>query len=245
MDIITLLRILFRRWIVLVPLLALTVGSAYMVMRRVDPAYEAKASVLFLPSSLSQEDPSNPFQQISQAIETTAQAIALVLTDGDVARTLASNERGTYTITPEKDSPIIHIRVTADQPEWALATLDGVLTDVDSELRTRQARVGSPEKAYIQASILTRSSKAKALYGSRVRSVAATIVVGICATVVAALITEALAQRRRARRDKTASVPRVGRMDPETDLLMPVGKAARNAGASSEALRDKSASDAR
>ncbi|MEZ5218831.1 MAG: LamG-like jellyroll fold domain-containing protein [Ilumatobacteraceae bacterium] len=199
MDVGTLIRILIRRWWVVLPLLGLTFGGAFWFSSSVEPAYQTKAAVLLIGPSIQGGQEINPLAEVPRTLNTTAVAIALIVSDTEVRDELSSlGFVPTYTITVTPDTPIINVTVRSDSPEGALATLDSVVDFIRVKLDNEQSEFGSPEEQYIRTALLQRSSRAQALYGARDRVVLIVLGLGAALTaVVAVAINSLLAERER------------------------------------------------
>lgn len=192
MDLGTLIRILLRRWYVVLPLLAITLITAVQIGRSIDPDYQARGSVLLIGPNISQGDEVNPLAELRSPLNTTALAIGLIAVDEQTRTEVRQlGFQGTYEVDVTPNTPIINIRVRATTPEQALLTLEAVIDAVKLKLDERQRGVDAPEDSLIQGETLTKTTTSRALYGSRDRAVAGIMAVGLVAAASAAVLFEA------------------------------------------------------
>src|SRR5918995_2775276 len=76
MDLLTALKILIRRYPVVLTGLVLTLLGVFQVGKMIEPTYEAKSTVLLLSPGSST---TNPFNEFGANLEVTADAIMVVL----------------------------------------------------------------------------------------------------------------------------------------------------------------------
>jgi hypothetical protein len=207
LDLTTLLKILLRRWYVVVPLLSLTVFGVLYARDNVEPTFQGQAQIILTPPAITDteaEDPDNPFLESNRALATTARALAIVINSADNNNRVREGFPGTkFTVAAVENEPILDIRTSADAPDAAIALRDKVVEEATVQLRDIQTDAGAPEQRLI-GYLSVEPSRPKALFGSRDRAVVATFALGVVATVSAALLLEAFLGRRRRRAELLA-----------------------------------------
>lgn len=205
MDFGTLIRIILRRWIVVIPILLLAFGLAWRTGSSALPDYEANSTMILLQAPDAE---TNPLAEIGRPVNTAALAIALAVNDPESHRRLAElGHKGAYQLGAVEDQPLINIVTTGRSPGQALGLLDAVKEAVRLELDQFQISLDAPQSQFMTTRALSNSPTARPLYGSRDRAVAAIIVLGMGAAITAAIMLESFLTRRRPRPDLVAQGP--------------------------------------
>ena len=201
MDLLTALKILIRRWPVVLIGLAITVFGFFQIGAMIAPTYEAKSTVLLLSPGSST---TNPFNDFGANLDVTADALMVVLQSPAGAENLKANG-ATGTFKLERTSgPLVDITASAGSKAEATKTVEVVVEGVKNELLVRQQ--SSPEEQRITVSELTLPV-ATAKLGSRIRAQFVVVAIGLTGTVAAALAVDAIMRQRneaRLRREEEA-----------------------------------------
>jgi capsular polysaccharide biosynthesis protein len=217
-DLLTTIRILLRRWFVVVPMLLLTAGGAYYAMQAVSPSYEASGAVVLLGPATAGAPvkgeptpaPVNPYLQFGGALETTGEIVSRTLMSADEVDKLSRRgatsayEVGTGS---EGGSPIVNVIATDTDEAAAIRTVAIVVAEVRTELQRRQAAAGAPPSQFIRVENVTIPTKATKMAGSTMRAVAAVLALGLAVSCGLGFMAEAIAVRRAGR--STAYEPAV------------------------------------
>jgi capsular polysaccharide biosynthesis protein len=213
MDFGTLIRILVRRWYVVLPTLLITFLVAYTQVSSVKPEYTATGSILILQPAVDPAAPApttanqNPFAQLSAPLRTTAVVISGVLSDKAVHTQISqSGLSRDFTVTVDPDAPVTTITATAGSPKVAVATVNGLMARFTTELQARQTASGVPPTQQLQTQTLSAPTGAEKDSSNRSRAMGAFAVLGVIAALCAALTAENVAGRRRRRPPPTAAV---------------------------------------
>jgi hypothetical protein len=207
-DLRTLLTIVVRRWVVVVPTIVVALIVGYRVMGSVETKYEAKGSVaLLLPAQSQAQSPANgapqttagpaaavtanPFTNVPASLHRTAQLFASVL-NGDAQKNAV--ERGgnsrDYRVTVDRDAPILRITATADTSKQAIATARSVIDAARQQVVLRETNRNVPEDARIDTDVLAAPTRATALHGDQIRVLLALIALSIAAVIGVALLVD-------------------------------------------------------
>ena len=213
MDFLTLMKILVRRWYVVVPTIVLSLVVGTSMVSSVEAQYEANGSVLLLGprehQRLPNADPTvppllrNPYTEFSPSLTTTAAALELIL-DNDAHRR-AIKEAGLsdeYEVLATEDSPTLDVTVQAASSAVAVETLETIFSTLSQELQERQAAVGAPPELQITSQPLVLPDRAAETTVARDRALAAFSVLGLLATISVALVTDSIIGNRRRRADQ-------------------------------------------
>lgn len=235
--------VILRRWYVVLPAFALSVGSAALVYATM-PAHYTSGSVLVLTSPTTggslPADPDiptgvvNPLLNFNQGLSTSAAILIQALNAPEVAAEIgvSPDSPTTYRVSngssnPEllTSGPFVFIVGESPSAHEAADIVRRVADQARVELRARQAAVDAPEQTYIEISVVAPATTPEAKRGSKSRATAAALGIGFVASLFAAFATESIAlawRRRRAQRAPTHTEPH----DPVTQADTRVDKAA-------------------
>lgn len=203
MDLWQVLMILLRRWYVVIPVLLLTAYVANQASGRVDPTYNAYASVFVYVENRAPEG--NP------PTEQSAQAASVALDAPKVRQRLAdAGLSPQYSVRARSRNPFMDVSVEAGSPEVALETVRGVVNLIPEEFASRpqiyagrSPLAGQPGGPRLAIEVLAGPAVEDAAYEGRTRLVVVIAAVGLVAAVLLALLTELLVRAvRRHRRQK-------------------------------------------
>jgi hypothetical protein len=184
MDLLTALKILIRRWPVVLAGLVLTVVGVVQVGHIVQPSYEAKGTVLFLSPGAG-----NQYLEFPAGLEVTADALIVKLQSPAGGKRLeAAGATASYTLE-RTNGPIVEITANGRTDAEATKTVDLVVASMRSELESYQ--VAAPPNQQITLEALTEPTS-KAKLGSRIRAQFAVGGIALAATVAAGLATDAI-----------------------------------------------------
>lgn len=227
MDLMVALRVLLRRWAVVLPGLVIVVMGCVAVGRGIPPTYQTGASLLVLPANppslehgaaLPPGARPNPYDELRP--DGTAAVLAQVVSSRDVAQELAiAGATGGYTLEAEQKSPILTLTVTGRSEGEARTTSILVARRVQTELLDRQRATGADPQTFMHVEFL-RTSPVDELLASRTRVMSGLGALGTFLAVSLAFVVEAFAEsRRRARR--AAGVGDLGVAAPREPIRPP------------------------
>jgi hypothetical protein len=210
-DLQTLIRIIFRRWYVVIPVLALTGLVGQYMLSSTEPEYDASGSVLLL-SPFQQgdpedpadpadvDDPGNAYLAFNASLRTTATAMERIMSDSSSRRAIRElGHEGTYVVEVDQEGPILNITATAQRPDEAIQTVVGVFELIAAELDERQDAVNANPDQRIRTQVLFTPSRASEQTTARTRTLVALGALGLAAAASAAVLTESLVVGRRRR----------------------------------------------
>lgn len=213
LDVWEAMRVLLRRWWVVVPLLLITVLFALRLSERVQPEYSASATLVMLAPYRTNGETgvatSNPFLNFSGSLTTTAYVIQSAL-DRDEVRLQVAREgfASNYNVGPEtrgtqgdvRSTPLVVVSVTTDAPGQATATVNRVVELFQAELRTRQAALGTPRDETITSQVIAPAVRAISSGSGGKRVLYTVSALGLLAAALAALAVDAAIVRLTAHR---------------------------------------------
>lgn len=196
MDFWELTVILFRRWYVFVPVLLLTLGGTFFLGQRVEPSYEAQASMLVAGPGGELGD-GNPFA----TSETAARALAVIMESPEAITSVSSQTDAPddveYTVTNLSHTSILEIYIDAPTAETALQTAQAAVSVIESRLADAQESIGATPSARSKMVTLSPPLDAKPSTEGRMRVLIAGAGVSGLLALTAALALEGLQRRRR------------------------------------------------
>jgi hypothetical protein len=206
-------RLVVRRWylVVAAALIAAVAGVAgYMAT---PPKYEAKATMLLLPSaaSIGGSGPTNPYLALGGGLAMTADVLALEVTDAPVVQSLSNKGyRAAYTVAPDATVTAPVLTVTATDPNQAMAarTLDAVTRTIGQRLLQDQVAAKAPKNSYVSVHTLVQSPEPTALVKGPIRTGIIGALLGLLVGLVPLAVVEWRAHRR-VRRDPVVDDGRV------------------------------------
>jgi hypothetical protein len=163
--------------------LALTVLATVLAVSRVQPTYEARASVLLLAPGTQQGDNGqvvrvNPFRSFDDSLRTTGTVIVEVLnSDATKERFDARGLSTSYTVEFALEDPLISISTLSGRASIAGRTRDALVRRFTDELDERQVAAGAPANEMITSSMVTASGPLEST-GGRTRVGAMMLLLG-------------------------------------------------------------------
>lgn len=151
MDILTVVKTIFRRWLVVVPIILITAAIAYSVGSSIKPEYAISGTVLLAAESGA----------VSVGNDSVAVVTAPVL--AELLRSLAVNKRmadagaaAPYTIDVDPITSILRVTASGRDGPANIRTAEVVLDNLDEELRRLEITANVPEGNRALVRLLSR-----------------------------------------------------------------------------------------
>lgn len=130
MDFISLIQTLLRRWLVVVPVLVLTMVVAGLLATRVEPTYEAVASALLISQGTTADG-----AEADTLMPAMASALVQTLRGADV-RTKVEESAGdaTYELILSEDGSTLRVEATSNDADVAVAASSTVIEEAQAQL---------------------------------------------------------------------------------------------------------------
>jgi hypothetical protein len=222
MDFASFLQVIARRWKLVAIGLVVTVALAFAAATTLKPTYEAGASVLLYSPDRSEAAPSGStapttaaprFDQPDESQNPLAGTDLGVVTDvmaqrmadpAVVERLLRRDSGGTWEVAQntETRTPLLVVSASAPTNGEAIGTMKNVLAEINHQLEVVQK--GDP---LITTQIVRRDTVAAAKSGSRVRTLAAVLLLGIIASFSLPFVADGLQEAKRRRREGKTKLP--------------------------------------
>lgn len=219
-------KMLFRRWYLTVPLLALSAGAAYYAAQGVEPTYTASSSGVFLEPAVNlppEELAPNPWTVAG--VSTTASAIVDSVVDPVTkSMVVAQGYSGEYTVLLASRSVLFTVYAPAPSIPEAEATLEHVINTMKDDLSAKQAAYNVPADQRILIQITSGTSIVTTRDGLQ-RVVLAVGGLGAVLTAAIVVVVDSILRRRKrrptARHEGTlgAGLPWLDEVDPGREML--------------------------
>lgn len=146
MDVTAVLRVIVRRWKVVVAVLILTALAAFVVSTRVEPEYQANAVVLLAGSQQADDVVANS--------QLASPAIIAEVVQGDAVRSRLDSSVP-YTVEVVGEGSILRVTASAPDDDDAIVdTVNEVMGAIESQVDQRQADAGVPAELRVRTQIL-------------------------------------------------------------------------------------------
>jgi hypothetical protein len=203
MDFFDALKVLGRRWLVLLVGIILMSAAGGAALFLVPTNYQATGQLLLLlpPKASGVTTPTNPYLNVSPGMNITASLIASTLTNPETVRSVAeAGFSATYAVALTPGSgPLLAISAESTDPRMAVATRDEVIRRLDEELLRIQLEESVPQRQLIHARPNSVTTEAEPLSGSKIRVLAAIAGLGGVLTLLAAFVVDRFRPRSRHR----------------------------------------------
>ncbi len=188
MDLAAAIKVMIRRWPVLVAGLVMTLGGVAYIYSTAPVTYESRGQVMvLLPSTASSPDYEvSPFLYMPSGLTTLARVVSLIPTTEQYRASMrAAGFDSEYEIGLDDRAPIVTMSVQGSDPHDVLATRDELVARFGRELQRVQMEERVPKRQFAHLRTLEASVTAEAVTGSRMRAAVAAIAAGGLVTLVA------------------------------------------------------------
>ncbi len=234
MDLLTLLRVLLRRWYIVLPAMILTAIATVQTYSAIAPRYTSSGSMVLLnPSAAVDEKTGRANPYVGNLGVATSVVTTIITSPANARRLEAEGLMGEFTVAPDPASGIIIVTVEADAAEAASAGAVIVMDAFSDLLAERQKELGVPSSILVTTQVVTPASDPSTLNGSKIRAALALLAVGVAFTLVLTFAIEGVARRRAkasrvaapapVRRDHSAECPFCDAVLPGSELASHLG----------------------
>lgn len=242
MDLAQGVRVLLRRWFIVLFGLALTAGAALYVYQNSPQSYATNSRLLLLlpPGASGAELPNSPFIYLPQGLNILAQ---LLRTEAATHRfqqgLVADGYTATYAVGVDARDPILTVSVEGADPEMVLDTRDAVISRITDELNRVQDEEDVPDRqrAHIRTSGV--DDVAQEMGGSRLQAAAGAAAAGGLTTLLLTFLIDRWALNRAARKGKPGG--RAGRPGKKRNDRVSRPAKPRRAGSRNEPMKQRAA----
>ena len=219
------LRVLRRRWPILVTIAVLTLGTIAVTLRSVPPVYESDTTLLLVMPAKADgtAEAINPYLNFGATLVVTGTVLSEAMGQESVAKTLkASGATADYAIVPDPygQSPTVTITASDPDPKDVGTTLQKVVAATRAELADRQRAAGAPPASWIAAVGVTAPEKPTVIRSDQIRAIAFIGLAGMILALFLAFAAEGL-QRRKV--TGWADAARIGKAERDSGRLTRTG----------------------
>ncbi|WP_406045313.1 hypothetical protein OG799_13030 [Micromonospora sp. NBC_00898] len=216
MDLWDVVKLLWRRWWISLPLMLLTLAMASYVATAMKPNYKATGHVTLLPPTTTNPDgPDRPSTVSPWNVWSALDALVIYAGRADVKKEFAQaglSEAFTVEVFPDSVTrgsslPIIEIEVVASTRPAADATLRRLVDVLTSQLADLQAPYETRNQGAITTKVLDVGQNGELVTLSIKRAVIAVVGVGLIVTAAASILVDAIARRRTRRAEREEFKP--------------------------------------
>ena len=158
MDLWTLVRILWRRWLVVVPTLVLTAGAAAFFLMTVEPSYQGYSQLVLVsddPQAAQQGYASDTAGPDAGQLQIAANVVAEVVKGGDAQQRVADvAPQARYEVSVDPESPLVRIRATGPDEASAVDAARAVVEEINAELKRLQGADASTVDPRVSTNVL-------------------------------------------------------------------------------------------
>ncbi|MFI6761415.1 Wzz/FepE/Etk N-terminal domain-containing protein [Micromonospora sp. NPDC050417] len=203
MDLLDLLKLMFRRWYVTTPVVVLTLAAAFTLGAAIQPEYKTSAAVLLVPPTTSpaaptpnaSPQPGNPWLRAGE--NSMAQAIQILISAHEArVKVQAAGGNLDYEVGLVNRSPILTIEVTAASHGEALATVTAVTKLIGEEVAGKQAEYKPKAGEQITTQVLDPGLNIVQSRSNVLRAQIVVVAIGLLLAAAAAVGFDAIVRRR-------------------------------------------------
>jgi hypothetical protein len=193
------LRVLGRRWYIVVLGLCLTAGGVVGALQTVPPAYSVTSELLLLPPNSVVPAGSNPYLVLG-GLESIGSVASKTMTD-DRTKRLVKSQFGELDygigLDPTAAAPMLIVNVESNDPQRSVDAERFLRERLPSVLQQLQDSAAVPGKSRITSTVVIEPDRPKILRKSQIRMAVAATALGLLGTVMLAALLDARAARRR------------------------------------------------
>jgi capsular polysaccharide biosynthesis protein len=212
MDLGSAVRVLLRRWLVLVVGLVLTLGAAAYFYTNTLPQYQATARILLLlpANARGAESVDSSFLYLPDGLQILAEIVSTAPESRAFQRTMtATGLTSQYEVGIDTDSPTITISVEGPDAANVIATRDRVIEGVQDELLTVQREEETPARQLAHTRVYAIEDTPDLVQGDRTRGTLTVLGVGGLITLLAVFLVDRAIQLLQERRLRQKDRPRL------------------------------------
>jgi hypothetical protein len=207
MDFLDLIRLMFRRWYVTLPVVVVTLGAAYAVGSAIQPEYKTSVAIVLVPPTIAaaapapgeSPQPANPWLRVGESA--MAQAVQISTSAHDArSRVAAAGGDPGYQVELVQRSSILTVEVAAATRDQALATVEATTRLINDEVARQQAPYGSRGGEQITTQVLDAGLNITPSRSNVLRVQITMVCLGLLLAAAAAVGWDAMTRRRAAAR---------------------------------------------
>lgn len=189
MDLGSALRVLLRRWLIVLIGIVLTLGAGAYLYKTAEPQYQASGSMLMLlpNNARGPENVGSPFLYLPNGLSVLARLVTGASSSREFRQEMAAQElTSTFQVGVDTQTPIITITVEGPDPDNVIRTRDWLIGALNDELLRVQQEEGTPPLQTAHTRVYGNEDVPLQLGGDWTRSVLAALAAGGLLTLIAA-----------------------------------------------------------
>ncbi|MEV0715222.1 hypothetical protein [Asanoa sp. NPDC050611] len=203
MDLLDLLKLVFRRWYVAVPIVIVTLAAAVALGSAIQPEYKTAATVMLVPPTTSAAAPvngatpapGNPWLRIGEV--QMAQAVQISASSSESRqKVVAAGGDDAYEITLVTRSSIMTVEVSSETSAKALATVEAATKLINDEVVAQQAKYKPKAGESITTQVLDPGLNVTPSRSNVLRAQIVVLAIGLLLMAGAVVAYDAIARRR-------------------------------------------------
>lgn len=222
MDLGSALRVLLRRWLIVLIGIVLTLGACGYLYKTAEPQYQASGSMLMLlpNNARGPENVGSPFLYLPNGLNVLARLVTGATSSREFRHEMATQGLdSSFQVGVDNQTPIITMTVQGPDPENVIRTRDWLIGALNDELLRVQQEEGTPPLQTAHTRVYGNEDVPLQLGGDWTRSVLAALAAGGLATLIAAFgIDRLLALRKDRRAKRKPKAPTDATDEPSRDL---------------------------
>lgn len=202
MDLLELIRLVFRRWYVALPLLLVAMTTTVYTATHMQPEYRASSQVLLVPPALSADTDHlgvtriNPW--LGPGLRNVAKSLVVSLQQGGAAIIIAGkNLSPSFTVTVDPYLPIISLAAVGRTEEQAVGTVTELTELVKQSVYQLQVRYKVPTVEYITTQVIDEPSLISTQTNTNKRVIGGFGAAGLLITLAVTIAVDAYLRRGR------------------------------------------------
>jgi capsular polysaccharide biosynthesis protein len=202
LDFWDLTKVLFRRWMITLPMLLLTAGLTVLAFSQMKPSYVSTSFVQLVAPIPQAAKPNQPVVEqrnpwLGQGLQTLGNAAIVTVQDQSVIdRFKATGLSDAYTFEMGSSSPLIKIEVVAKSRKQAEDTANKLITLLNDNIASLQTAYGVPNVDLITARRLDLGTNVEKSSSNVKRALVAVFGAGMLLTIAVTVGTDAWLRRR-------------------------------------------------
>jgi capsular polysaccharide biosynthesis protein len=202
MDFWDLVKLMWRRWYVTVPMLLVTALAAGWIVVTVGPEYQATGYVTVVPPAVQRQPESGQTTQVNPWNEEALADAASIRLQGKTLRDemAAAGYEAKWSVEITGRLPVINMEVVAPTAEQAIDTMHALQEVVEQEVAERQSEYNVSDGEHFTTVRYDQGESVETTASRLRRTLVAVVAAGLIFTVAAVAAFDAVARWRRSRR---------------------------------------------
>lgn len=195
-----------RRWYLVVVLIVASTALCWMAAGKIQPSYDAKASLVLIPPRTPDDPDANRYLDLG-SLSNSVDVLSRSMISEDTAKLLEKAAPGAeYDVSHDltTSAPIVLVSVSSKERASAAAMLDAVIGQIPRDLTQLQDEIGVKPQFRITALVVSQDSKPIPNQKTRARLLGVLVVALLFGSAVLIAVVDGLLLRRSRRAERIA-----------------------------------------